>query len=62
MDYNKIELDASKRASLMVKNYFNGLLEKKLPFFIESVINSILEEKSFETVKKKPFLTKNSLF
>lgn len=60
MDYDRITLSASNKGLMMVDKHFSNFLQKILPGLIETLLNSILEEGSFETVKIKPFLRKFS--
>lgn len=60
MDYDRITLSASNKGLMIVDKHFSNFLQKILPGLIETLLNSILEEGSFETVKIKPFLIKFS--
>ena len=59
-NYKGLIASASNTGAIMVDSHFSDFLEKILPGFIETLLNSILEEGTLETLKIEPFLKKFS--
>ena len=59
-NYKGLIASASNTGAIMVDSLFSDFLEKILPGFIETLLNSTLEEGTLETLKIEPFLKKFS--